>query len=151
MKRYILIFMLFPVLLFGQQITNTATSPITVAYPILIAKSSISLDADPSYVLTAAMCNNAIRFNNDADVIDYTLPGAAAGLVVLFYDIGGGVITVDPVDGTDTIYLDGATVGAGDAIDSPGAVGNFICLIAIDDTRWITVGRSGTWIDGGAD
>jgi len=55
------------------------------------------------------------------------------------------------VDGTDTIYLNGTTVGAGDAIDSPGAVGNFICLMAIDDTRWVTVGRSGAWIDGGAD
>jgi len=70
---------------------------------------------------------------------------------VMFYDIGGGVITVDPVDGTDTIYLNGTSVGAGDAIDSPGAVGDFICLMAIDDTRWVTVGRSGVWIDSGAD
>ena len=69
----------------------------------------------------------------------------------MFYDIAGGVITVDPLDGTDTIYLDGVTVGAGDAIDSPGIVGNFICLVAIDDTRWVTAGRSGTWTDGGVD
>ena len=96
-------------------------------------------------------CKNAAHFNNDADAIDFTLPGAEAGLVVMFYDIGGGVITVDPVDGTDTIYLNGTSVGAGDAIDSPGAVGDFICLMAIDDTRWVTVGRSGTWVDGDAD
>ena len=96
-------------------------------------------------------CKNVAHFNNDADVIDFTLPGAAAGLVVMFYDIGGGVITVDPVDGEDTIYLNGTSVGAGDAIDSPGAVGDFICLMAIDTTRWVTVGRSGVWIDGGAD
>jgi len=97
------------------------------------------------------MCRNSARFNNDADVIDYTLPAAESGLVVLFYDIAGGVITIDPFDGTDTIYLDGVSVGAGDAIDSPGAIGNFIALMAIDDTRWISLGRSGTWIDGGAD
>ena len=96
-------------------------------------------------------CKNVAHFNNDADVIDFTLPGAEAGLVVMFYDIGGGVITIDPVDGEDTIYLNGTSVGAGDAIDSPGAVGDFICLMAIDATRWITVGRSGVWIDGGAD
>jgi hypothetical protein len=96
-------------------------------------------------------CRNVAHFNNDADVIDFTLPGAAVGLVVMFYDIGGGVITVDPVDGTDTIYLNGTSIGAGDAIDSPGAVGDFICLMAIDATRWVTVGRSGVWIDGGAD
>ena len=114
-------------------------------------KTGITLDTDPTIALTVADCHNKVRFNNDADVIDYTLPGAVAGLVIMFYDIGGGVITVDPVDGTDTIYLNGTTVGAGDAIDSPGVVGNFICLMAIDDTRWVTVGRSGTWIDGGAD
>ena len=111
--------------------------------------TGITLDTDPAIVLTAAMCKNMVRFNNDADVIDYTLPAAAAGLVVMFYDIAGGVITVDPVDGTNTIYLNGTSVGAGDAIDSPGAVGDFICLMALDDTRWVTVGRSGVWIDGG--
>ena len=96
-------------------------------------------------------CKNIVYFNNDADVIDFTLPGAAAGLIVMFYDIAGGVITIDPVDDTDTIYLNGTSVGAGDAIDSPGAVGDFICLMAIDAARWVTVGRSGTWVDGGAD
>jgi hypothetical protein len=69
----------------------------------------------------------------------------------LIYDLGGAVITIDPVDGADTIYLDGASVGAGDAIDSPGAVGNYIALMAIDGTRWITLGRSGVFVDGGAD
>jgi hypothetical protein len=113
--------------------------------------TDLTLDIAATIVLTTADCRNKVRFNNDADVIDYTLPGAAAGLVVVFYDIGGGVITIDPVDGTDTIYLNGTSVGAGDAIDSPGSVGDFICLMAIDDTRWVTVGRSGTWVDGGVD
>ena len=131
--------------------SSMVSDGVITATGVLTGKSSVSLDTDPSYVLTAAMCKNAVRFNNDADAIDYTLPAAEAGLVVMFYDIGGGIITIDPVDGTDTIYLDGTSVGAGDAIDSPGAVGNFICLMAIDDTKWVTVGRSGTWVDGGAD
>ena len=94
---------------------------------------------------------NVVYINDDADVIDFTLPGAVKGLVVMFYDLGGAVITIDPFDGTDTIYLNGATVGAGDAIDSPGAVGDFICLVALDATRWITTGRAGVWVDGGTD
>ena len=123
----------------------TATGNITGA-------TMICLHTAATYVFSDLdSCKNVAHFNSDADVIDFTLPGAEAGLVMMFYDIGGGVITIDPVDGTDTIYLNGTSVGAGDAIDSPGAVGDFICLMAIDDTRWVTVGRSGTWIDGGAD
>ena len=111
-----------------------------------------ALHTAATYVFASGdSCKNWGHFNNDADVIDFTLPGAAAGLVVIFYDIGGGVITIDPVDGTDTIYLNGTSVGAGDAIDSPGAVGDFIALWAVDATRWLTIGRSGTWVDGGAD
>lgn len=147
MKKLLLILLLLPTLTYGQHGVKATFN--SVATAIITGKSSITLDTDPTIVLTAADCNNAIRFNNDADVIDYTLPGAAAGLVVMFYDIGGGVITIDPVDATDTIYLNGTALTAGYAIDSPGAVGDFICLIAIDDTRWITAGRSGTWIDGG--
>jgi len=108
----------------------------------------VCLHTDPAIIFSDLdSCRNVAHFNNDADVIDFTLPGAAAGLVMMFYDIGGGVITIDPVDGTDTIYLNGTSVGAGDAIDSPGAVGDFIVLMAIDDTRWVTVGRSGVWAD----
>ena len=118
---------------------------------ILSGETGVTLDVDPTITLTAPMCKNAARFNNDADVIDYTLPAAEAGLVVLFYDIGGGVITIDPFDGTDTIYLNGTSVGAGDAIDSPGNIGDFIALMAIDDTRWISLGRNGTFVDGGVD
>lgn len=112
---------------------------------------SITLDTGATVTLAATDCRGHARFNNDADVIDYTLPAAEAGLIILFYDIGGGVITIDPFDGTDTIYLNGTSVGAGDAIDSPGSVGDFIALMALDATRWVTVGQSGTWIDGGAD
>ena len=148
MKKLLLI-LLLPLFLFAQM--NLSNNAVAISSDgELTVKSDITLDTDPTIVLTAAMCKNAIRINNDADVIDYTLPGAEIGLVVMFYDIGGGVITIDPVDGTDTIYLDGTAITAGYAIDSPGVVGNFICLIAIDGTRWITAGRSGTWIDGGA-
>jgi len=173
-KTIIILALLMPAILSAQEIINL--DPVVSSFPTLTVTDSLIVnnDAEVSGMLTVVgtitggtlvalhtapvvifsdldSCKNVAHFNNDANVIDFTLPGAVAGLVMMFYDIGGGVITIDPVDGTDTIYLNGTTVGAGDAIDSPGAVGNFICLMAIDDTRWITVGRSGTWIDGGAD
>ncbi len=114
-------------------------------------KAKVTLDTDATVALTLVDCLGCIRINNDADAIDYTLPPAMAGLVIMFYDVAGGVITIDPYDGTDTIYLGGSSVGAGYAIDSPGIAGNFICLVALDDTRWVTTGQGGFWTNGGAD
>jgi hypothetical protein len=88
---------------------------------------------------------------------DYTLPAAAAGMSACFYDNGAGTggIIIDAAAG-DEILLNGTGIGAAEAIDSPGvagdgANGDFICLLAIDATSWITLGQSGTWVDGGAD
>jgi len=105
------------------------------------------LYTDATVVLTAALCKNKEHANNDAGAIDFTLPAAQAGLVVMFTDLAGGVITIDPFDGTDEIYLNGVSVGAGDEIDSPGNAGDFIVLKAYDDTRWFSLGRSGVWVD----
>ena len=131
--------------------TTSAGANLTV-FGTITGSVNVKLDnAGATVVLTADSCRGHIRYNNIAAVKDYTLPPCAAGLNVFIGDIGGGIITIDPFDGTDTIYLDGVTVGAGDAIDSPGAVGNFIVLLGLDNTRWITIGRSGVWVDGGAD
>ncbi len=82
---------------------------------------------------------------------DITLPAAAAGQNACFRDgNGGGVVTIDAAAG-DEIELDGVGVGVADAIDSAGAKGDFICILAIDATTWVSLGRSGTWVDGGAD
>ena len=87
---------------------------------------------------------------------DYTLPTAAAGMSACFYDNGAGTggIIIDAA-ASDEILLYGTGVGVADAIDSPGvagdgANGDFICIYAIDATYWITLGSSGTWVDGGA-
>jgi len=82
----------------------------------------------------------------------YTLPAAAAGMSACFYDNGGGTggVQID-VDGSDVILLYGAAASAGEAINSPGVAGDgvngdFICLVAIDVTNWVTMGGSGTWV-----
>ena len=61
------------------------------------------------------------------------------------------LVFADPDDAADTIVLDGTALTAGNAIDSPGTAGDFMCLLAIDATLWLSLGRSGTWVDGGAD
>ena len=88
---------------------------------------------------------------------DYTLPTAAAGMSACFYDNGDGAggIIIDAAAG-DIIHLEGTALDAADAIDSPGvagdgANGDFICLLAIDATSWMTLGASGDWVDGGVD
>ena len=58
---------------------------------------------------------------------------------------------VDTDNTSDTIVLDGTALTAGNAIDSPGNRGDFICLMAINTSTWVSLGRSGTWIDGEAD
>ena len=83
----------------------------------------------------------------------YTLPAAAAGMTACFYDNGGGTggVIVNP-DDSDVVILNGTAKTAGEAIHSPGvagdgANGDFICIMAIDATNWITLGRSGTWVE----
>ena len=150
------------------QIAASGASGVTIT-PALTCSSSISattgtftgtlsgelgvtLDTTATIDLsTASNARGAMRINNDNDVIDYTLPPAEAGLSICFYSRYAAVVTVD-TDGTgDLIILDGAALAAGYAIDSAGAAGDFICLACMDATRWISLGRSGTWIDGGAD
>jgi hypothetical protein len=139
MKKLILILVSFSVALFAQ----------TEVLNIITGFSESTLHTAATVVLDVSDCNNELHINNDADVIDFTLPPAEAGLVVMFYDKAGGVITVDTATG-DEICLNGTDLTAGYSIDSPGAVGDFIVLFAIDGTHWVTLGQIGTWIDGGA-
>jgi len=127
----------------------TGLSAQTEVLNIITGFSEPTLHTSDVIVLDVSDCNNEVHVNDDADVIDFSLPPAQTGLVVMFYDIAGGVITVDAAAG-DVIYLNGTPLDAGDSIDSPGDVGDFIVLMAIDATRWITLGQIGTWIDGGA-
>ena len=112
----------------------------TKAYVKQIVTSGIDLQSQlhtaATVVLIADDCKNVIHFNDDADVIDFTLPACESGLAVGFGGTFAGVITVDPFDGVDKIYINGADGGAGNAMASAGDAGNYIILIALDDTRW---------------
>ena len=67
------------------------------------------------------------------------------------------VITTIEVDDADKINLHGTPLDAGDTIDSPGNVGDFIFLVATTDADgagtdgWLTFGYGkAVWTDGAA-
>ena len=135
-------------------LTNFATTgDITGAINIVTTTDGTESPTAAQMYGTFFIAANATAANDT----DYTLPTAVAGMSACFYDNGGGDggIIID-ANTDDAILLNGATVGTADAIDSPGvagagANGDFICILAIDATNWITLGASGTWVDGGAD
>lgn len=84
--------------------------------------------------------------------VTITLPAVSScgiGSSVVIYSTGANTVTVD-VDAGDRIVLDGTALDDGDTIDSAGAAGDFICLVADSADGWRTLGRSGTWTDGDA-
>jgi hypothetical protein len=101
-----------------------------------------------SVALTYDSCLNIIHVNADADAIQFNLPAAVPKLSTMLYDDAGGVITAHP-NGTDVIKLNGTALAAGNTIDSPGNSGDFIVLYCITAGEWVTLGQSGTWVDGG--
>ena len=100
--------------------------------------------------LTAAQMRGYMHENGDADAIDWTLPDAAAGLNGCFNANGNAnTMTIDVSNSTNQFRLNGTTNGAGNAIDSAGGAGDFICMYGTDATIWNTLGRSGAFVNGG--
>lgn len=114
----------------------------------LIATTVVSAS---THAPSAASLGGGLFQCTNAGGCDVTLPTAATGYNGCWYDNnGGGLITIDAAAG-DEIILDGVPNGVADAIDSAGARGDFVCILALDATYWVTLGRSGTFVDGGAD
>jgi len=111
----------------------------------------ITLDTEATVTLTDSECSSTVRINADNDVIDYTLPSASKGLNCVFQSTYAAVVTVDTGVTTDAIILDGTKLTDGYAIDSSGTAGDFILLAATSDSIWVSLGKSGTWVDGGED
>ena len=135
----------------GDGLITIAHNDVYVQDGWLKGKVEVSLDTAASVTLTAADCGRTAKFNNDADVIDYTLPPLEAGCAICFMGEAAGVITVDTNNTADVIVLYGTALAAGNAIDSPGNRGDSICLLAKDSATWTTWRGEGTWVDGGAD
>jgi hypothetical protein len=91
------------------------------------------------------------------------LPAATIGygsMICIYVQDVSEVVIVESSSGTDIFNLQsmgGAILHAGDVIDSPGAAGDFLCLVASTDVDksgtdgYITMGYGKTaWVDGGA-
>lgn len=121
---------------------------------VVHGRVTVNAETGTSHSVTCAEMQGEWHTYDNSGVVTITLPEIStcgAGAHACFYDLDGTAILTIDVDAADVITLDGTALDAGDTIDSPGAVGNYICLMSLDAVDdWHTLGRAGTWVDGGA-
>jgi hypothetical protein len=115
---------------------------------------NVVLDSTTADSPTGADLRGSMLIYSNAGVVNITLPDVdtvGIGASACFYDSDAtAILTIEP-DGDDLFLLDDTLLDAADTINSPGDLGDFICIMAIDaDTTWATLGRRGTWVDDGA-
>ena len=77
-----------------------------------------------------------------------TLPAVAIGMSGCVYSTTAAAIHVD-ANANDRIILNGTALDDGDKVSSASGVGDYICYVGESADGWLTMGRSGTWTDGG--
>jgi hypothetical protein len=116
------------------------------------SRVGVTITAATTLSPTADDLTNGRFIANHASGTDYSLPAVDAGIDPCFYDLDGTVgITID-AEASDRIRLpDGTLLDPGYSIVSTtaNAIGDFICLLGIDGTNWVSLSSSGTWTDGG--
>jgi len=114
-----------------------------------------ALDGRATINLTTATTNAACsaltcyNYNNTATAgaaVGYTLGTAQAGMQQCFKNYTGktGILTISTSAAGQFINLSGVLSASGGNITSAGALGDSICLVAVDATHW------DGWISGGA-
>jgi hypothetical protein len=109
-------------------------------------------DSGTSITLTPRDINGTMLELSDsgAGAVTITLPLAASlpvGATKCFMDVAGtGIISLSP-NSADNFILDGVSAANDEDIDSPGGIGDYICIYVTDSTTWRTLGRSGTWVE----
>jgi len=96
--------------------------------------------------LTDAEMNGMVFVTATATI---TLPAVEIGQSVCVYSTTAAAVHVK-AGASDRIRLDGTDLDDADKVTSASAAGDFICLIGDSAVGWTTLGRSGTWTDGGA-
>jgi len=80
----------------------------------------------------------AVYINNDDDAIEFDLPADPTNCFFCFRNRYARAITIDP-EASDYIILGGTAASAGEAIVSTGAASEFICLVGIDSSYWMSM------------
>ena len=76
---------------------------------------------------------------------------ATKGYAAVYYSTGANTVKVDPESDSMQFTLNGTATGTnGEELDSAGAAGDYIAIHNKSATSGHTLGRSGTWTDGGA-
>jgi hypothetical protein len=140
---------------------NTTANTIEITSP---ASSATAIDINTLNLVATGTISAGIPVGTDGDAHSvtgaeaygyfftatgagtWTLPAAASGMNLCIYSTTAAAIVVNP-DDADVITLNGTALAAGDSITSASGAGDFICLLAVSDASWLTLGRSGTWTD----
>lgn len=131
-----------------QDIDLTGSASFSGTLQGLVATTLITSTANSP---TSSTLRGGLFQCTNAGGCNITLPTAVSGYNACWYDNnGGGTIIID-ANTSDEIILDGVPIGPADAIESEGNRGDFVCILAIDATSWVTLGRSGTFTDIGPD
>jgi hypothetical protein len=120
-------------------ITFVTTGTITGAIDVVATTGTSDTVADSEM-------HGSMHTSDNGATVTYTLPEADQGMSACFYDLNGGAeVRINP-NAANAIYLDGVKMSDDEYIESPGAPGDFICLLSHDGDDWLTLGRSGTWV-----
>jgi hypothetical protein len=119
------------------------TGTISAAVPTLLTTGT-------TFSPTGTQVYGSAHHFNNAAVVTITLPAAVAGMNACFIDFDTTAILTIDIDGADQFLLGSTALAAGNTVDSPGDLGDFICVLALDAQYWMVLGKQGTWVDGGA-
>lgn len=111
-------------------------------------RGSVSIETTGSTTHSLSAAEGQWLMADESGATQIDLPAVSSGANFCVYSTTAQVISINP-NASESIFLAGATVGAGDEIDSPGTLGDFACLLS-NGTNWYVLGLSGTWVDGGA-
>lgn len=77
---------------------------------------------------------------------------ASGAMVMIVQEDPSEVVEIAVTDTADHLWLDGVDLGANYEIDSPGAAieDDYIVMFCKAANNWHSLGRSGTWVTGGA-
>ncbi len=121
----------------GLNVTNTGV--------VTGAKRSV-LNKTEAYQVVAADSGKVITNAGAGGSVALTLPEAAAGLEYTFVVMAAQDLVLTPAAG-DAINI---ATSQGDAAETftANAVGEYVTLVAVDGTNWISVANAGTWTQG---
>lgn len=140
----------------SQAVTLNAellSAPRTIQYPdlagtMVVSPVPIVETLQSPTTLVAADMVGQIYVATHVTSVNWDLATAAQGLNACFINQTGGLMDIDPGNGSDFMWLPGTGIlDGGDKLTAQQ--GDTVCVLAVDDTNWHVMGGSATLSDGG--